>query len=389
MRFCPRRVAPLLALALAAGATAPACKTKTDEAPAAKPLADDVDVQMSERALEAAHLQLARPVSAPKQHAVTAAGTIEFTPSRVARIGPSVAGRVSSVRVAPGQMIGKGGTVVTLESVELGRAQAELAIAKSNADVSRAELEREKRLMANGASSERAVALADAQTRTSAAEVRAAEARLSTLGSGGRGGAVSLSSPLAGTVLEVRARVGQPVGPTDTLVVVGETTEVWLTIVIYERDLDKVHLGDPVRATTLAYPGRVFHGVVDQIGAVLDETRHVLDARIVLKNEDGALKPGMTATARIVSKVPGPGADAGAVDVLQLPSIAVQTIEGQPYVFVEKQHGQFELRAVMLGSAIEDRIEIVRGLDGSENVVTDGSFLVKSELLREQMGSND
>lgn len=376
--------------ALCLAALAVGCRPKSEEPAPAKARGEDVDVELSERALEAAHLAFAKPVPAPRQQSVTAAGTIEFTPSRVARIGPSVAGRISSVPVAPGQKITKGATVVTLESVELGRAQAEFAIAKSNADVSVAELEREKRLMANGASSERAVALAEAETRTSSAEVKAAHARLSTLGSGGKGGAVSLVSPLAGTVLELRARVGQPVGPTDTLVVVGETTEVWLTIVVYERDMGKVHLGDPVRATTLAYPGRIFEGSVDQIGAVLDETRHVLDARIVLKNTDGALKPGMTATARIVSSVTDPAtADAGPSNVLQLPKIAVQSIEGQPYVFVEKQHGHFELRPVMLGSEIEEHVEIVRGLDGSENVVTDGSFLVKSELLREQMGSND
>lgn len=384
-----RRLGPSSTFASFAFLAFCACKAKPDEAPPAKATKSEVDVQLSPRALEAAHLQFAKPVSATRQHSVTAAGTVEFTPSRVARIGPSVAGRVSSVPVAPGQKIAKGAVVVTLESVELGRAQAELAIAKSNADVSVAELEREKRLMASGASSERAVALAEAETRTSAAEVKAAQARMGTLGAGGKGGAVSLSSPLAGTVLELRARVGQPVGPTDTLVVVGETTEVWLTVLLYERDVAKVQLGSSVRATTLAYPGRVFEGSVDQIGAILDETRHVLDARIVLKNSDGALKPGMTATARIVGAAVDSAADAGPTTVLRLPTSAVQTVEGQPYVFVEKGAGEFELRPVMLGSAIEEHTEILRGLDGTENVVTDGSFLVKSEFLREQMGSND
>lgn len=386
MTFCFRH---LLAASLLGAATLCACKPKPEEAAPAKVREDEVDVQLSDRALEAARLKYAKPVSAQRQTSVTAAGTVEFTPSRVARIGPSVAGRVSSVPVAPGQKIAKGAVVVTLESVELGRAQAELSIAKSNADVSVAELEREKRLMASGASSERAVALAEAETRTTAAEVKAAQARMGTLGTGGKGGAVSLSSPLAGTVLELKARVGQPVGPTDTLVVVGETTEVWLTVVLYERDMGKVHLGDAVRATTLAYPGRVFDGSVDQIGAILDETRHVLDARIVLKNADGALKPGMTATARIVGAAIDSTADAGPTTVLQVPTIAVQTVEGQPYVFVEKGAGKFELRPVMLGSEIEQTTEILRGLDGTENIVTDGSFLVKSEFLREQMGSND
>lgn len=365
------------------------CRRKSDEEVGASKAAvpDQVNVVLGERALAAAKLAFAQPTRAPRRESVVAAGTIEFTPSRVARIGPSVAGRVSSVPVAPGQAVARGTVVATLESVELGRAQAELVIAKSNSDVAAAELDRERRLLGSGASSERAVAMAEANQRTAGAEVRAAQARIATLGSGSRNGSVSLSTPLAGTVLELRARVGQPVGPTDTLVVVGETTEVWLTVLLYERDLGKVHQGDPVRATTLAYPGRVFLGAVDQVGAMVDEVRHVLEARIVLKNEDGALKPGMTATARIVGAVVA--GDGGAEDVLTVPSLAVQSIEGQPYVFVQHGPGEFELRAVMLGSEFENDTEILRGLQGSETVVTDGSFLVKSELLREQMGSND
>ncbi|RYZ67108.1 MAG: hypothetical protein EOP08_03480 [Proteobacteria bacterium] len=133
------RLLILAALALAA------CRPKTEEPAPAKALGEEIDVALSERALEAARLAFAKPVSAPRQFAVTVAGSIEFTPSRVARIGPSIAGRVSSVPVAPGQKIAKGAQVVTIESVELGRAQAELTIAKSNAEVSVAELEREKR----------------------------------------------------------------------------------------------------------------------------------------------------------------------------------------------------------------------------------------------------
>jgi membrane fusion protein, heavy metal efflux system len=216
----------------------------------------------------------------------------------------------------------------------------------------------------------------------------------------------------------VRARLGQPVSATDTLVVVGEVDSLWLRIDVYERDVGRVGLGDTARIVTLAYPNRIFEGRVEQLGTAIDTERHVLDARIVLANPDGALRPGMTATARILgrplaslsagSNVAVAAMDAGSVDaqtarsaepanVVSVPKSAIQTIDGQPFVFIAKtaeselgkKPAQFELRAIERGAELENEVEILRGLSGGESVVIDGAFILKSELLKSQMGTND
>jgi cobalt-zinc-cadmium efflux system membrane fusion protein len=196
---------------------------------------------------------------------------------------------------------------------------------------------------------------------------------------------------VAGSVLEVKARIGQPVGPTDTLVVVGETDQVWLAVEVYERDLGRVRLGDEVHVTSVAFPARIFRGKVDQLGSVVDPERHVLEARIVLPNPDGDLKPGMMATARILgAPAGGAGAgDGGTGNALVVPRQAVQTIDGQPFVFVVRGPGKFELRAVERGGDLEGDVEVLRGLSVDEEVVVDGSFILKSEVLKAQMGAND
>ncbi|MBL8607721.1 MAG: efflux RND transporter periplasmic adaptor subunit, partial [Myxococcales bacterium] len=265
--------------------------------------------------------------------------------------------------------------------------RADYLAAKGKLAQADAELTREKKLFEGGASSERAVLTAETEKNMAVVGLRAAEDRLRALGAGAGEGAangVALVSPLAGSVLDVRARVGQPVGSTDTLVVVGEIDVVWLSADIYERDVAKVHVGDEVRVTTLAYPGRVFTGKVDSLGTVIDADRRVLPARIVLPNADGALKPGMTATSRIL----GAALADGGSQVL-VPRAAIQTIDGQPFVFIEKSKGKYDMRAVERGADSEADVEIVRGLAGGEPVVVDGSFILKSEILREQMGSND
>lgn len=382
MRARPIPIAAIALLALTAG-----CKPKTQQAKK-ETKEEGVDVALAPKALEAAHLSTARPHAVPRRSSVSVAGKIDFVPSRVARVGPPIAGRVGTIPVVPGQKVGKGAVLVTLESVDVGRARSDYLTAKTRVDQTKAEVEREQRLMAGGASSERALLVAQAEHATAQAQLRAAEDRLATLGlgAGAAGQSVSLLSPIAGTVLKLDARVGQPVGPTDTLVVVGESDQVWLDVDVYERDLSRVHVGDDVKVTSIAFPQRVFEGKVDQLGATVDPERHVAEARIVLPNPDGALKPGMTATARILGT---PDGDGGAT-VLAVPRGAIQTVDGQPYVFVERAPGKYELRPIERGADLDgSEVEIARGVGPNDTVVVDGAFILKSELLKSQMGSND
>jgi len=364
-----------------------ACKEAEGEAETPAPKKDpEVDVSLSPKALEFAKLATGKPVRGPRRPSLTVAGSVDFVPSRVARIGPQIAGRVASVPVAPGQAIGRGATVVTLDSVDIGRARADFLEAKAQLQLAEAEVARENRMLEAGASSERAQQSAKTSLDLAKVNVSTASDRLRTLGAAAGGGAstFALTSPIEGKVLEVKARLGQPVGPTDTLIVVGETSQVWLSVDIYERDLSKVKPGDEVLATAVAFPDRTFTGTVDQLASVVDPARRVLEARIVLRNPDGALRPGMTATARILG-VP----EAGAAQVISVPKAALQTIDGQPFVFLELGAGKYQLRAVERGVELESGVEIKQGLKGDETIVTEGSFILKSEVLRSQMGSND
>lgn len=363
-----------------------ACKQPVESEPASEKKDPEVDVSLSPRGLAGAKLVIGKAERVPRRTNLSVAGAVDFVPSRVARIGPQISGRVASVPVAPGQAVGRGAVVVTLDSVDIGRARADFLEAKAQQQLAEAELAREDRMIDAGASSERALQSARTSLDLARVNVSAAGERLHTLGAApGRGSSsFSLVSPIEGKVLEVKARLGQPVGPTDTLIVVGETSQVWLAVDIYERDLARVKVGDEVVATAVAYPDRTFTGHVEQLASVVDPARRVIEARIVLANPDGALRPGMTATARVLG-LP----IAGAPPVVSVPRGALQTIDGQPFVFVDLGSGKFQLRAVERGADLENGVEIKQGLNGDESIVTEGSFVLKSEVLRAQMGSND
>lgn len=355
----------------------------------------DVDVELAGPALTAAALRIEPARSGPHRSEVTAIGVIDFVPSRVARIGPLIPGRVLTLRAEPGQRIAAGAALATLVSVDVGRARADHTASLVRVRQADAELARQRRMAAGGATSGREILAAEMQQTLASLETRAAVERLRAVGvnprdvGGGNGGIASLvlTSPIAGVVLEMNARLGQTVSADDTLFVVGETDRVWLVLDVYERDLDRVHEGDEVRVHTVAYPDRVFPGHVARLSAIVNRERRVATATVVLENSDGALRPGMSATARIIAVGAGAVADAGLA--VLVPRGAVQSVDGQTLVFVERGPGRFQIRAVERGADIEGDVEITRGLRPGEPVVVAGAFVLKSELLRAQMGVND
>jgi cobalt-zinc-cadmium efflux system membrane fusion protein len=164
---------------------------------------------------------------------------------------------------------------------------------------------------------------------------------------------------------------------------------VWLRVDVFESDAAHVHVGDRVEATVSAWGTRVFSGAVTYVAQSLDPARRTLEAVVEIANEDDALKPGMTARARVISAERTHSAhDAGAGELV-IPRGAVQSIDGQPFVFVRVGEGQFAMRAVETGGESGDDVVVRAGLRDDETLAVAGTFILKSEALREQMGKND
>lgn len=368
-----------------------------------------VDVELSGEALEAAGVVIATPRKITRRSEISAAGILEFVPSRVARISPIVNGHVTSIRVEPGLDVTKGALLATIISPDVGRARADYLTSKVKLMQAQAELERQTTLSQGKATSDHTLLAAKTEQALAQLSVRAASERLLAYGVGTQGldvneakstlfaSQLALTTPIAGTVLEQHVRIGQSVAYNDTLFVIGDISEVWLTVDVYERNLRYIHIGDEARVSLVAVPNRVFVGRIDHLGTLVDTTRHVLPIRIILKNDDKALRPGMNATARLQTasmlSQPLDGGlalpDATNNEILVLPHAAVQTIDSASYVFVERKKGQYEMRAIERGATIENEIEITKGISLTDRCVVQGTFVLKSEVLREQMGKND
>jgi cobalt-zinc-cadmium efflux system membrane fusion protein len=143
---------------------------------------------------------------------------------------------------------------------------------------------------------------------------------------------------------------------------IADLSHVWLVVHAFERDAVQLKPNTPVRITLAALPGRDFHGGVMVIGRQVDPSSRTLDVRVDLPNPDGALRPGMSATAHV-----------------PLQGDAVQRVGEDWVVFSPRGEGDFQIRKVGRGRDLGAEVEILRGVRAGDTVVVDGAFLLKAE----------
>ncbi len=188
-----------------------------------------------------------------------------------------------------------------------------------------------------------------------------------------------LRSPATGRIVERSAVVGEVVEQQDTLYTVADLSTMWVMMDLRERDLTLVRVGLPVLFTVDGLPGHAFDGTVSWISSTVDDRTRTVKVRANLPNEGGLLRENMFGLARIIIHDND--------EVVSIPSEAVQTDGCCQLVFVKQNETLFTPRKVSLGASANGYVEILAGLALGESVVTVGSFLMKTEILKSNIGA--
>jgi membrane fusion protein, heavy metal efflux system len=185
---------------------------------------------------------------------------------------------------------------------------------------------------------------------------------------------VPIYAPEAGYVLEKNVTPGRTIAPGQDAFVIGDLSQVWMLASIRQELLSQLHVGQTVRVSVAGLDGPPFDGTLSNLGQELDPITRVMPVRIVLKNPGHRLRPEMLATAEIPIGSPK--------SRLTVSSDAVQQVAGQDVVFVRTSPDRFVLRAVRVGPTTGGRTPVLEGVAAGEQIVVQGSFVLKSHLLR-------
>lgn len=187
-----------------------------------------------------------------------------------------------------------------------------------------------------------------------------------------------IPAEIPGVVLAVYVRPGDHVDRLKSLMSIVNIDRLRVTVDVYEKDISFVKVGQKAQIESIAFPGKKFEGEVVYISPQVEEDSQAIKVRIDVDNSEHLLRLGMFVSAELIH-----GSDK---KVLAVPQSAVQELNGEDIVFVWEDKDRFALREAALGQSFGDYVEIKKGVEEDERVVTQGSFNLKSEQAKESFG---
>jgi cobalt-zinc-cadmium efflux system membrane fusion protein len=192
---------------------------------------------------------------------------------------------------------------------------------------------------------------------------------------------LKIAAPLDGTIVRRNAVGGESVESTTELFSVARLDHVWAHLDVFERDLERIRVGQEVVFRVAGLAPRQFMGKVIWVDSEVHERTRTIRVRAQLENADTLLRAHMFGQGEIRVRSPRQS--------LIVPRDAVQW-EGTSFVvFVRgKRLSEFEPRRVLIGRNDGHYAELAWAeLELGDNVATTGSFLLKTELMRDAIGA--
>lgn len=277
-------------------------------------------------------------------------------------------GMVTRVLVEPGQWVGAGQVLATVErsvqSQQSASLQAQISVARANARLAEQELARAQQLVSRGFVSKADVDRRIATRDQALAQVRVAEAQYRE--SLARNSRLDIRAPAAGLVLTRAVEPGQVIGAgTGALFRIAKGGEMEMLAQVAETDLPGIRVGSQAAVTPVGSTDS-FNGQVWQVSPVINPQTRLGTVRIAIPYNP-AIRPGGFAKAEIVT---------GAVDAPVLPESAVLSDAQGNYVYIVDAGNKVVRRPVKTGQVSERGIAIVEGLNGNERVVLSAGAFV-------------
>lgn len=300
---------------------------------------------------------------------IIAQASVKATPEGKALLTARADGAVVRINKRLADPVRAGETVALLESREAASFLAERNAAAARAQAARAAAAREQRLFTAKITARQDLEAAIAAQRTAEAELQRAQAAVTAAGVVG-GRYLAVRSPISGRLTEVDTQLGAYVSAGTELFNVSNPNSIQVEAAVPVTEAQRIVPGD---GAVVELPnGGIVDARVRSVTPALDPQSRSATVVLQLTGAPGGLTQGQAVRARIS---PRQGQKHGIV----LPEQAVQQMGGRDMVFVAAKGG-FQAAPVSVGERSGGRVEILDGLRPGQQVVTEGAFVLKSQL---------
>jgi len=341
-------------------------------------------VELLETQLKAVKVEVAAEREFPLEK--SAVGSIDFNEELTAQVFTPNQGRIADLFAKVGDEVKKGQPLFTIDSPDLVQASSTLISAAAVLELTTRNLERMKTLFAAKAAAQKDFEQATSDNRTAQGAYRAARDAVRIFGKSDAeidriveerkvDPILVVPSPISGRITARNAAPGllvQP-GAQPAPFVVADVSTMWMLANVAESDSPAFKVGQDVRVTVMAYPGRVFTGRISTIGSSVDvATRRVL-VRSEIDDPNHELRSGMFANFVIST-----GAPMRSVAV-PLDGV-VREGDGTMTVWVTADRRRFTMRSVKVGLLRDGYYQILDGLQPGELMATEGALFLSNAL---------
>lgn len=272
-------------------------------------------------------------------------GTIEVPPQSMVSISVPMGGYLKSTKLLEGLHVKKGEVIAMVEGVQYIELQEQFLAAKTMLDKTEKDFLRQQALNENKSTSDKIFQQVQSDFKSQKLNVKALGEKLKLIGLSPEklteeniSGVISIISPIDGFVSSVHANIGKYVNPTDVISQLVNPTDIHLVLTVYEKDLDKLFIGQPFHAWTNHDSNKKYKGEIILIGHDISPERNVL-VHCHFDEYDKALIPGMFMNSEL---------EVSSRKAFVIPNNGVIRFEGKDYVFAESGKGNYKMTEVTL-----------------------------------------
>lgn len=305
-------------------------------------------------------------------------GKIDVPPQNLVSISVPLGGYLKSTKLLPGMHINKGEVLAVMEDVQYIQLQQDYLSAKAHYILLESEYNRQKELNRSKAASDKTFEQAEANYQTQLILIKSLEEKLKLIGlnpqkvsANNISKSINVYSPINGFVSAVYVNIGKFVTPSDVLFELVNPDDIHLALTVFEKDIDKLSIGQKLVAYTNTNPTKKYPGEIILISKSLS-IQNAAEVHCHFEQYDKTLLPGMFMNATI--ELSG-----GSATVL--PEEAIVRFENKNYVFAEKGNRQFEMLEVQIGDA-ENGFTVIKDIEklATKNIVIKGAYTLLMSL---------
>ena len=335
-------------------------------------------VKMTDAQIQSAGIQVGKLEKKDISTILKVNGTVDVPPQSLVSVSMPLGGYLKSTHLLPGMYVKKGEVIATMEDQQYIQLQQDYLVTKSNLEYAASEYNRQKELYETKSSSEKVFQQARMEYDNQKIALRALAEKMELihlnpdkLTESNISNTVQIYAPISGFVSAVKMNIGRYVTGTDVLFELINPSDIHLNLRVFEKDIEKLSIGQSVMAYTLHQPDKKYPCEIMLISQALSDDR-TAEVHCHFEKYDKILLPGMYLNAEIAVKNH---------NAWVVPEDAVVIFEGKSFLFIAVSKNEYKMTLIETGVMEAGSIEIKNAETLSDvEIVTAGAYTILMEM---------